>query len=597
MTNVLSSFNADVLNPMFGAQCDAAAAEQEAQQYDDPETPAGNENGTDEDVDAGYRVGVGYAPGLDLRDGESHPTNPAIGGLSRSPDGRRICGICGMQIEDHDWEEPIPLDSPTLPPFPVHLLGEKLARFVTAAAASLQVPVDLVAVAVLATISTATGGRVRVTLKEGWSESTALWFVALADSSERKTPGMDAAARPLREAEDRLIEAARPGVDEDAQEIRIVAAAMEKAEKVAATSSDADARDSARADAEAARERLAELGEGRKLPRLLVRDTTLEKLAQLMAEQQGRIGSLATEGGLFKVMAGLYSGGRPANIDLLLEAYTGSSYTVDRIGRPGLRMASTFLSLGLIIQPGIVAGLEKSNPEFRSSGLLGRFLYSRPAPAQEDVFDSPPMPQSVAEDYKAAISALVEHVWSSNETQTLTLDDEARREFAGFYDRFGQRRKPGGDLYEVADWAGKLRGNLVRVAACLALFDNPGARAISRQRIAEAIALEPYFVRHAKAAFDLMGKDAEGKRRPLRDVVAWLRGREKPCMSFSQQEAWQALKGRRWAESTDVVKSVLYDLADDGWITPIPVDDPPGKRGRKKSPRYDVHPEIAKHVP
>lgn len=524
---------------------------------------------------------------------ETQTTKPTNAVSSHVVDQDTNCGLCGRQIEDGDWDDPVPLDAPALPAFPVDALGDGLANFVKAAAASLQVPVDMVAMAALATISCATGGRARVEVKPDWHECTALWLVALADSSERKTPALDVAAKPLRDAEAKLMEDARPSVEEDAQEIRIATVAMEKAEK-AAGNADGPARDTNRADAEAARLRLAELGEGRKLPRLLVRDTTLEKLAQLMGEQQGRIGSLATEGGLFKVMAGLYSGGKPANTDLLLEAYTGGAYTVDRIGRPGARMDSTFLSLGLIIQPGVVARLERSNPEFRSTGLLGRFLYSRPTPVAEDVFESPAIPGEVATAYSKAITALVDHVWKA-EPFTMTLDEEGRKVFAEFYNTFGQRRKPGGDLYEVADWAGKLRGNLVRIAACLTLYDDPKARTISHQRISDAIALTPYFVKHAKAVFDLMGKDAAGRRKPLREVVAWLRAREKPWADFSERDAWQAMHGRQWANEADDVKQVLQELHGYGWIAPVHVEDTRGKRGRPKSLRYDVHPQIAAH--
>jgi len=537
----------------------------------------------------------------------SRPTNPAIPGSAHQANGTGNCGICGTQIQDGEWDVPFPLESAPLPRFPIDCLGDGLRAFVAAAAESLQVPVDLVVFSVLAVVSNATGGRRRVLVKPQWTESTALWMVALADSSERKTPALDIAAAPLREIENELIEDARPGVEEDAQEIRITTQRMAKAEQMAADSTKAlsaktdasrgdaeDAREKAKSEAKAARDRLAELGDGRQLPRLLFRDITLEALGKLMADQGGRIGSLASEGGLFKVAAGLYGNKSQANVDLMLEAYTGGAYTIDRLGRAGARMESTFLALALIIQPGILGGIEKVNPEFRHSGMLGRFLYGRPTPVETDLFDSPPMPEGIEEAYAKALRAMVERIWATSDTVVLRLDDDARKRFAEFYDEFGKRRKIGGDLHEIADWAGKLRGQLIRIAACLTLYDNPETRSIPLSRIEDAIAMAPYFICHAKAAFDLMGADAEGKRKPLRDVVAWLRSRKQPCRPFSQQETWQALKGRKWAETADDVKDALRELEDDGWISAIPPEDEPGKRGRKKSPRYEVHPWIAR---
>ncbi|MEV6212138.1 YfjI family protein [Kitasatospora sp. NPDC051914] len=495
-----------------------------------------------------------------------------------------------MRSDTQGWDEPIPLDARPLPPFPVERLGE-LGEFVTATAASLQVPVDLVAFAALATISTATGGRRLVRVKADWHESLALYLAALADSSEKKTPALNAAAAPLREIEDDLIEAARPHIEAVAQEIRITQGQMAKAEQKAA----GDKPDNALADAEAARAKLLELGEQPELPRLLIRDATLEAIAKVMHGQGGRVGLLASEGGLIKVAGGLYGANGKANTDLLLEAYTGSPYTIDRAGRSSARMSSTFLAVGLIIQPGVLAGLEKKNPEFRENGLLGRFLYGKPAPTAEDTFDSPPVPFAIADAYGKRIRALVERVWNREAVTTLDLDADARALFGEFYNGFAKRRKPGGDLHEVADWAGKFRGQLIRVAACLTVYENPEATSITKGRIADVLAMAPYFIAHAKAVFDLMGADGEGRLGPLRDVLTWLRGRPDAAAPFTARQAWQALKGRKWAREMEDMSAALGELEDYGWISFVPPPERPGVRGRKPSPMFEVHPWV--HTP
>ncbi|WP_435245864.1 DUF3987 domain-containing protein [Streptomyces sp. NRRL F-5630] len=536
-------------------------------------------------------AGLGYDDLVPMETPDSRPTNPTMPSSAQDVDSDRGSGISGTRILDTGWDEPLSVDAATLPAFPSERLG-LLGKFVTATAASLQTPEDLVGFAALATISTATGGRVRVQVKPDWHESTALYMAALADSSEKKTPALNAAAAPIREIEDELIEEHRPEVEATAQEVRITTARMTKAEQAAA-GDNADKRAAAEADAEAARTRLAELGEAPELPRLLVRDITLEALGKRMYEQNGRIGSLASEGGLFKVAAGLYGSNGKANTDLLLEAYTGGPYTIDRTGRSSSRMASTFLALGLVVQPGIVAGLEKQNPEFRQSGLLGRFLYARPAPTAEDTFDSPAVPLALVEDYRSRIRALVTQLWDSPTTHTMTLSAGARQAFADYYNAFAKRRKPGGDLYDLADWAGKLRGQLIRVAACLALFEDPQAREISTERMNDVLSMAPYFIAHARAVFDLMGRNQEGKLKPLRDVLGWLSSRKDPRADFSARDAWQALKGREWAEDMDAMNDTLLQLEEHGWIAFIPPPDTQGRRGRKPSPKFAVHPWIA----
>ncbi|MFF7895968.1 DUF3987 domain-containing protein [Streptomyces sp. NPDC007907] len=532
-------------------------------------------------------AGLGFD---DLVTPEVHPANPRNTAHAQDVDPDGSSGISGTRNADSGWDEPVPVDSPPLPPFPSERLGA-LGKFVTATAASLQTPEDLVAFAALASISTATGGRARVQVKPDWHESTALYMAALADSSEKKTPALNAAAAPIREIEDELIEQHRPEVEATAQEIRITTARMTKAETAAANAGP-EKRQEAEADAEAARVRLAELGDAPELPRLLVRDITLEALAKRMYEQGGRIGSLASEGGLFKVAAGLYGSNGKANTDLLLEAYTGGPYTIDRTGRASARMASTFLALGLVVQPGIISGLEKQNPEFRQSGLLGRFLYAKPNPTDEDTFDSPAVPLVVIEDYRQRIRNLITQLWDSPVIETMTLSAGARAAFADFYNAFAKRRKPGGDLHDIADWAGKLRGQLIRIAACLSLYENPRCREISTERMNDVLGMAPYLIAHARAVFDLMGRNREGRLKPLRELLAWLKGRKDPAADFSARDAWQALKGREWAEDMDAMNDALLQLEEHGWIALLPPPDTQGRRGRKPSPKFAVHPWI-----
>ncbi|MFE5329430.1 DUF3987 domain-containing protein [Embleya sp. NPDC056575] len=544
------------------------------------------EPATGKDVTDHLAAGLGFD---DLVDADPRPTIPTMPPRSQDSGSAHVSGDSGTRIDD-EWDEPIPVDVRPLPPFPTQRLGE-LAEFVDATAASLQVPPDLVAFAALATISTATGGRRQVRVKPDWHESLALYLAALADSSDKKTPALNAAAAPLRRIETELIEAAMPDLEATAQEIRITQGRMAKAEQKAVN---ADRPEDALADAESARMKLLELGETPAPPRLLIRDATLEAISMRMAENGGRIGTLASEAGLLKVAAGMYGNKGQANTDLLLEAYTGSPYTIDRTGRASARMDRTFIAIGLLLQPGVLAGIETKNPEFRENGLLGRFLYARPAPTTDDTFDSPAVPPEIAAAYSRRIRAIVERVWRDDQVLTLELDEGARALFADFYNDFASRRKPGGDLHTVADWAGKFRGQLIRIAACLTVYEAPSSTLITRDRMADVLALAPYLIAHAKAVFDLMGADSETRLTPLRDLLAWLRGRPEPTADFSARDAWQAVKGRRWAKEMEDVSDALGDLEEHGWIAALPPPErPPGSKGRKRSPRFAAHPKVA----
>ncbi|MFF8786850.1 YfjI family protein [Streptomyces sp. NPDC015125] len=533
----------------------------------------------------------------------ARPTNPKNNDEVRMPVHQVDSGISGTHSVDQGWEAPADIDVRRLPPLPVEHLGA-LAPFVSATAESLQVAPDLVAFAALATISTATGGRRRVRVKADWTEAIALYMAALADSSEKKTPALDAAAAPLREMEDEVIDAKRSAIEAKAQEIRIWTARMARAEQAAAVD-DPTKRAEAAANAEAARHKLLQLGSSAELPRLLIRDATMEALVKRMHEQGGRIGLLASEANLLKIAGGMYSQNGQANSDLLLEAYTGSPYSVDRAGRTAIRMRGTFLALALLIQSGVLLGLAKKNPEFRENGLLGRFLYARPEPTAEDTFDSPEVPPAVREGYATRIKNLVRRVWDTDEVGVMHLTEPARAVFADFYDTFGKRRQPGGDLHEIAEWAGKLRGQVIRLAACLALFEDPDTLLIGEERVRAAIALVPYLVAHAKSVYDLMGPDGDGRLKPARELLDWVRSRPAPGQAdakkyqsacdqpFRAREAYQALKGRKWVESMDDMNQAIQALEDLGWLAYLPDPQrPEGTRGRKPSPQFDVHPWV-----
>ena len=535
----------------------------------------------------GWSRSAGHRPSAPCGGGDPRPTNPANRRADHHGTPAENSGISGTWIEE--WEDPIPVEEPRLPAFPIERLGA-LAAFVRHAAAALQVAPDLIAFACLAVIAIATGGRKVVEVKPGWRETLALYLAAVADSSEKKTPALNLAAQPLREAESELVEAKRPEIEKLAQEIRITQARMANAEKKAASDKPGDAE----AEADAARMRLLQLGPVPNLPRLLVRDATLEAVSRVMAAQGGRIGLLASEGGLLKVAAGLYGNSGQANTDLLLEAYSGTPYTVDRSNGTSFHMPWTFLAIGLVVQPGVLAGLEKHNPQFRENGLLGRFLYAMPAPTMDDRFDAPEIPAEIYSEYDRRIRSLLHRVWPMEQPSTLRLSPNARDLFREYYDQFGQRRKPGGDLYDIADWAGKLRGQLIRIAACLTLYEDPGADEISGPTMADVLAMAPYLIDHARAAFDLMADEKSGRKKALRDLLAWLRAREKPDADFSAREAWQALKGRKWATSMDEMNAALDELEECGWIALKPTLDAPKRRGRKASPRYEVHPWVYK---
>lgn len=514
---------------------------------------------------------------------------------SEAPQGPRngFSGIAGMENEGGGaiWEPPIPVPTYRLPPFPTDALGAPLAAWVRAQSVSLNVSEDLVAFSALGTVSTALGGRRRIHVKDGWEdENVCLYLLGLAGSSARKTPALDAASAALREQTAQLREDRRAEVDENDQKIRIAEAEMVTAERLVAQGKGSPE------DARAVLDTLRELRDKPGLPKTLVGDVTLEALGKLMGENGGRMGLLESEAGFFKACAGLYGNGR-ADITLVLKAYSGTGHDIERIMRGSTWMPHTALSIALIVQPGVVEQMEKDNPEFKSSGFLNRFLYSLPAPMPPGTFDTPAVPAAIRDDYNQRIGTLFQKVWTAENITTVHLTHDARKRFADFYNEVEQRKAENGDLHDLAEWAGKLCGQLLRVAACLTLFDDHGATEINEEGMGRALSLAPYLVTHARAAFALMSRDGDGGRKLLRDILDRLRDLADNEGTVTLRKVRESFKGRLATGGGNVdaeaIQEAMEQLEDLGWVAEILAPPRrPGQRGARPSPRYDIHPQI-----
>lgn len=455
-----------------------------------------------------------------------------------------------------------------------------LWAMVDVVAEAYQVPRDLPLLLVLAILATCVGGRRRVRITADWVEVLSIYATVAVPSGERKSPVLAILAAPLLAVERELADAARPDVERQRAIRDVRAKAVEKIKAKGDTSADALAN---------LDEAVAALNgtEVPAVPRLLADDSTPEAMAAIMAEQDGRLGVLSAEGGLFATLAGRYANGIP-NLDLVLKAWSGDPCRIDRVSRGAITLPEPVLSVGLAIQPDVLAGLAEAR-HFRGSGLLARFLFALPdSLVGARKVDPDPVPPGVVAGYGQAVAKLAETVRTGTEVTELKLTEPARAVLNAFRAELEPRLHPEyGDLANIADWANKLPGELVRVAALLSLFADPDATEVDEQVMSQAVELAPYLTGHALAAFDLMG----GKRspwEPARAVLRWLA--RKKLSSFTIRTAWRELSGQSWATDTDAVREAVADLEDLGWVRPAPRPDKRGP-GRPSEP-YDVNPAI-----
>lgn len=484
------------------------------------------------------------------------------------------------------WERPMPLGEPEQPPFPVDRLG-RLRDIVHATAEAYQVPADLPGLMALTLVSAAIGGRRSVQIRPDWAETASLFAVAALPSGERKSPVMAQLDAPIREAEHSMADDSADDRADHAQRHRLLKSRLEESERDAVKQKDDTKRGEAENNAMHLRRELDELGEPPVPPRLIASDITPEAIARVMSEQDGRLSILATEGGIFDTLAGRYSG--TPNFDVLLNAYSGESVTVDRQSKPPLRVPVAHLSMGLCVQPQVLEDIgRKQDAGFRGKGLLGRFLYAVPqSMVGIRAIDPEPIPEDVRSEWGWLLRGLVSRVWNSDPT-TLTLDADAAEAMRAYRVAHEPRLGDAGDLADLREWAAKLPGNLARLALVLTLAEDPHATTVTGGRMRDALAMSDYLEAHARHAHDLMSNGRYHRLYPARSVLAWIR--RKQVDSFSLRELHRSIEKQAWVTSADDVQAAVDELAEAGWIAAESPEEDTARVGRPRSPRWLVSP-------
>lgn len=487
------------------------------------------------------------------------------------------------------WGTPEPVDVIDRTPLPpsAERWPRPLWRFVDAVAVAHQVPRDMVLMLVLSILSTATGGRWRVQVTPDWAEPLAVFTVTTMQSGSRKSAAVKSTAGPLFAVERELAERFAPRISEQRALKDIRVGEYERLKKQIGRPASQGQPKVTEADVVAAAQAVDEIDEIA-VPRLVADDVTPEKLGALMGEQGGRMGVVSAEGGLFQILSGRYSSGQP-NLDLVLKAHAGDTVRIDRLSRPPLLINDPFLAIGVTVQPDVLEGLAETKM-FRGSGLLARVLFATPRTLLgHRVIEPDPIPELVNAAYFAAVADLTRRAWAFDEVVDLKLDDEAAHLLRDFRTQLEPQLDPdGGELAEITDWASKLPGALVRIAALLTLYANPNAQTVGQRGMAEALGLAPYLVGQAQNAFDAInGRHARSGR--LRAVVAWLR--RKKISEFTIRQIRRDLGGQEWAKDVDNVRDAVEDLEELGWVRLKERDaGTPSRAGRPPSERYEVNP-------
>lgn len=502
-----------------------------------------------------------------------------------------------------EWESPEPLkEVAELPLFPTYVLPSPIRKMVEEVADAYQVPVDLPAMQTLAVLSTTAARRIEVEIWPGWKEPVNLYTAVVLPPAERKTAVNRTIIAPLERHERTRIAAMRDEIAEANAEHELLEAEY-RAAVTRAAKANGDDQLAAEGDARALAVKLAK-HHVPSVPRLLADDVTPEKLVSLMDEQDGRIGLLSAEGGVFEMMSGRYSKSGVLNLDVYLKAHAGDAIRIDRRTREAEYISSPALTLGLAVQPIVLDGL-LANPAFRGRGVVARFAYSVPRPmvGRRKVRTRAVQP-AVIEGYEAVINDLLKLEPAKDDDGSaapnlLEMTPEASSAIEQFSQGLEPRLSEFGDLGHMADWAGKVSGTAARIAALLHLAEHhrkhaPWTTPLESHTVAAAVKIAEYLIEHAKAVYSRMGADPDLAAADR--VLRWLLERGNSVYSenseyglvVTKRDIHQPLR-RTFPKPNDLDKP-LQILVDHGYLRPVQLEsDGPD---RKPSPMYVPHSDI-----
>jgi len=442
--------------------------------------------------------------------------------------------------EEGQWA--VPLNPVSPPQIPSDIFPGWLGNMIEEISGSTETPKELPAMNGLAVLAACCQKKFIIEPEEGYQEPLNVWTLVTLEPANRKSSVMKHMSEPLHSWEKEQAEKLKPEIQRAISDRKTIEEKIKVMRKEAGVTKDPLELENLK--------RLiameeANLPEIKSIPRIWAQDITPENLGVKMAENAERLAIFSAEGGIFEIMAGLYSKKGNANIDIFLQAHAGDSIRVDRGSREPVFMSAPALTMGLAPQPSVLQSLSKTK-EFRGKGLLARFLFAIPKSnlGYRKLCGSS-ISLNIKNQYSESIFALL-NIEANSENcapYVLKFDAAAYAEWKEFSKYVEVELRDGGKFEHIRDWAGKLAGAAARIAGLFhcALYarDNPAAYRINKDTTVRAITLAAILSEHALVAFNLIGADSNIEK--AKKVLSWIK--RKQITKFTARDCFNDLRG------------------------------------------------------
>lgn len=373
------------------------------------------------------------------------------------------------KTHEHEWSQPIPFESVSLPQFPVEIFPTWLREYIESVSKATQTPNDLGSLSALSILSIISTNRFKIKVKHSWSESLNLYVMATMESGGGKSRTLKNYRKPLDDYEAEEQEALK--IELANQEERLKA--LYKRRDHLSGEYAKKAEETSMKEIQALTAEIIELEKDKiESPRFFTSDITAEKLGMLLKEQAEKMAIMTAEGGgVIKNIAGKYSSNGTSDIELYLSAYDGEKINIDRVGRESIQLNEPYLNMCLFVQENIIQSL---NRDFMEQGFVQRFIFSLP-PSNVGYRNLSDETEYITEEVRTSYFKAIKRLLNLfGELTTLEFTEEANELKKQIIDENEARLREDGELREsdpLKNWGSRLNQKVFKIAGLLHVSD------------------------------------------------------------------------------------------------------------------------------
>jgi hypothetical protein len=393
---------------------------------------------------------------------------------------------------------PLPAGRPEVEPFSFDLLPTKISNFIRDNAERLQCPPDYIAVTALCSMAAVLGNKAFIYPKQhdNWKVTPNLWGAIIGRPSAKKTPAMKVAINALEQIEKGFKEKHDEALLQYKIETRYSELSLKNADKKAQKLIDKSKSEAKELIADA----YADEVEQPVLKRIVVNDTTVEKLGDLLAQNPNGLMIMRDElsGLLSKLNKEEFQGDRA----FYLECFDGdATYKVDRIKRGTVVIDNCTLSLIGGIQPSKLAPIIRGAVNgINDDGLIQRLqLAVWPDESKSWRWVDQKPDENALMHYEACFEKLMNY---TPEDKVHRFNDEAQQLFINWMEETNKQIISENISPIMASYMLKLPKSISAIALIIHILNSEdGDLEICAESIAMALDWSDYLISHANRIF------------------------------------------------------------------------------------------------